>query len=145
MKSCFAAAILSLLVLLPSARAEGPDDDYVSIYALIEQGDKLSDKGDVKTARAKYAEAQSALKRLRTENPDWNVKAVKYRLNYLAAKLAQTAAQATGGSSAASAGLVQTGEPVEMKIKWEVGKRYLQRLEMTQDSEMNLPGSPQSM
>jgi hypothetical protein len=35
------------------------------------------------------------------------------------------------------------GEAVEMKIKWEVGKRYVQRVEMAQTMDMNMPGSPQ--
>ncbi len=158
MKPFFVVMLLSLLVLSPAARAvDGPEDDYAAIYGLILQGDAMSDKGDLKSAHAKYAEAQTALKKLRFDNPDWNVKAVKYRLNYLASRLEQTAVKnppptatnsttnAANQSSPASADSAQAGEPVEMKVKWNVGKRYVQRMESTQATEMTLPGSPQPM
>jgi len=159
MKPFFVVMLLYLLVLSPSARAaDGPEDDYATIYGLILQGDSLSDKGDLKSAHARYAEAQTALKKLRFDNPDWNVKAVKYRLNYLATKLAQTASQAppaaatnapttnaAGETPSAAPDSVQAGEPVEMKLKWDVGKRYVQRMESTQGTEMTLPGTTQPM
>ncbi len=153
MKSIFVGVVLALLLLLPAARAEGPDDDYVSIYALIEQGDTLNDKGDLKSARAKYAEAQSALKQLQADNPGWNVKAINYRLNYLTAKLTQPATQAspvatansTIDASPAAPDSAQAKAPVELKLKWDLGKRYVQRMEMEQGTETALPGSPQLM
>lgn len=150
MKSLFAGMILmTLLLLLPTARAEGPDDDYVNIYTLILQGDTLNDKGDLKAARAKYVEAQSALKQLQTENPGWNAKVIKYRLDYLTSKLAQSATQATASranrSASAAPDSAQAGEPMGLKLRWDVGKRYMQRMEMMQASETALPGSPQPM
>ncbi len=148
MRAFFTAILLTLAVYLPSVQAQGPEADYANIYALVLQGDTLNAKGDWRTAHARYAEAQAALKNLRADNPDWNLKAVKYRAKYLAEKLAETAAPpaADAGAPAGespSAAPAQTGEPVEMKLKWELGKRYEQLIETSQASAMSLPGSPQ--
>ncbi|MDB6124953.1 MAG: hypothetical protein JWQ71_3946 [Pedosphaera sp.] len=37
----------------------------------------------------------------------------------------------------------QSNEPVELKVKWQVGKRYLQRMDMTQGTESSVPNMPQ--
>jgi tetratricopeptide (TPR) repeat protein len=91
-KRLLVAMILSLLALLPRAWADGPDDQYVTIYNLIQQGDVYYDKGQVASARARYEDALSVLKRFQAANPDWNVKVVKYRINYLSGKLRELAA-----------------------------------------------------
>src|SRR5262249_23085826 len=67
--------------------AEGPDDQYVRIYYLIQEADSWNEKGDLRQAIAKYMEAQSALKTLQVLNPDWNERVVNYRLDYIARKL----------------------------------------------------------
>ncbi|MDB6066764.1 MAG: Tetratricopeptide 2 repeat protein [Pedosphaera sp.] len=89
MKPFFSIMILLLLALAPAAWADAPDDQYVHIYTLIQQGDTLNEKGELASAVAKFAEAQAALKRFQANYPDWNVKVVKYRLNYLNAKIAE--------------------------------------------------------
>ena len=81
--------ILSLLALLPKVWAEGPDDQYVTIYNLIQLGDMYNEKGQVASARANYEDALSVLKKFQAANPDWNVKVVKYRINYLNGKLTE--------------------------------------------------------
>ena len=43
------------------------------------------------------------------------------------------------------AGLTDSGAPVEMKLKWQTGKRYGERLEATITSDANLPGQSQPM
>src|SRR5579863_7103420 len=83
--------IFAFLALLPRVWADGPDDQYVTIYNLIQQGDILNEKGQVASARAKYEDALSVLKRFQAAYPDWNVKVVKFRLNYLAGKLTELA------------------------------------------------------
>ena len=93
MKSLYTALIFSLLFLAPMARADGPDDQYVSIYNLIQQGDTLAEKGHAASAMARYAEAQGVLKRFQSNYPDWNVKVVKYRLKYLQGKITQLSSQ----------------------------------------------------
>jgi hypothetical protein len=41
-----------------------------------------------------------------------------------------------------SAAVPSASGPVEMKLKWNVGKKYVQRMEMNQTMEMNLPDAP---
>jgi tetratricopeptide (TPR) repeat protein len=89
MKRFLALVLFSLLALSPGAWAEGPDDQYVGIYNLIQQADSLTEKGRLPQAMTKYLEAQTSLKKFQTGYPDWNVKVVKYRLNYLATKISQ--------------------------------------------------------
>lgn len=88
MKCFFALAGLMLAVLLSQARAEGPDDEYVRIYTLIQQGDSLNSSDQAVQALAKYSEAQTALQRFKRLYSDWNTRVVDFRLNYLAAKIA---------------------------------------------------------
>src|SRR5258707_2377176 len=80
--------LLALLASLLGARREGPDDQYVRIYNLIQQADSLQANGQPSQALTKYLEAQSGLQRFRKGYPEWNVKVVNFRLNYLAAKVA---------------------------------------------------------
>src|SRR6185312_5233527 len=91
MKTIVALLAFSLLLLSSTARADGPDDQYVTIYNLIQQGDTLSEKGQSAPAMTKYAEAQTALKRFQSGYPDWNPKVVKFRLKYLAEQIAKIA------------------------------------------------------
>ena len=85
-----------LLGLWP-ARADGPDDQYLQIYNLIQQADDLNTNGKPAPAKAKYQEAQTALKAFQKEYPDWNVKLVAYRLNYVVGKIAALSAKPAAG------------------------------------------------
>jgi hypothetical protein len=94
-KKCFSGwVILALLLALCAARAEGPDDDYLAIYNLIDQADTLNASGNASQALAKYVQAQRALAQFQRDNPGWNVKTVSFRLDYLAGKIAATSGQA---------------------------------------------------
>jgi Flp pilus assembly protein TadD len=100
MKRFLAWMLLFSLVIAPLARADGPDDQYVSIYSIITQADDFNAKGQIAPAMAKYAEAQSDLKRFQLTYPDWNVKVVKFRLKYLDGKIAQLSAQSAAAAAA---------------------------------------------
>jgi tetratricopeptide (TPR) repeat protein len=102
MKRFITWIVFSSLFVAPLARADGPDDQYVTIYNLISQADGLNDKGQIPEAMAKYAEAESALKRFQMVYPDWNLKVVKFRLKYLDGKIAQLSAQAAASNAAAT-------------------------------------------
>jgi hypothetical protein len=93
MKSFLVLMAMALLALVPAAWADGPDDQYVAVYSLIQQGDALNEGGHPAAAIAKYTEAQNALKRFQASYPDSYVKVVKFRLNYLATKITQLSAQ----------------------------------------------------
>jgi len=70
------------------AQADVGDDQYLQIYGLIQQADELNSSGKAALAKAKYQEAQTALKSFKSDYPNWNVKLVTYRLSYVVQKLA---------------------------------------------------------
>ena len=98
-----------LLAICPLAQADLGDDQYLQIYTLIQQADELNSNGEAGLAKAKYREAQTALKSFKTDYPNWNVKLVASRLNYLAQKLgdplekSRPAAGVSAGSNAPEA------------------------------------------
>jgi len=65
------------------AQAQGPDEQYLRIYSLIQEGDRLNASGESGTARAKYVEADGALKKLQAGYPNWNEKVVRFRIRYI--------------------------------------------------------------
>jgi len=85
----FAVFVLALS-LLPTARAqENPDDQYLVIYALIQQADTFNNSGESRRALDDYVEAQTDLQKFHRIFPDWYPKIVDFRLNYLADKIAE--------------------------------------------------------
>lgn len=80
--------VVALFMALQLARAEGPDDQYMRVFNLIQEADALDTGGKSGPALAKYKEAQAALRTLKNDNPGWNAQAVTYRFNYLAEKIA---------------------------------------------------------
>ncbi|MGD0261367.1 MAG: DUF6263 family protein [Verrucomicrobiota bacterium] len=99
------SALLVLALLLGSwpARADGPDDEYLRIYSLILQADDLNTNGKAAPAKAKYQEAQTALRDFQKDYPDWNVKLVAYRLNYVAQKVAALSVKPPAAAAATNA------------------------------------------
>src|SRR2546428_13073476 len=82
-----------LFGLLLIACAQGPDEQYLRVYNLIQEADRLSDSGSSRQALEKYTEAQAALRKLKEVYPSWNEKVISYRLNYVETKLAPLAAR----------------------------------------------------
>ena len=97
MRLCL-ALLLTLMVALPAAnlRAGGPDDQYIIIYGLIQEGDVLSERSETRQALAKYLEAQTALQRFQKGFPEWGEDVVKFRLNYLANQISALSSKAQG-------------------------------------------------
>ena len=87
------SVIVALLLAVAGARAEGPDDQYIRIYNLIQEADKLNSAGQPSEALPKYLEAQTALQRFQKGYPDWNVQVISFRLNYVAGKIAAVSAR----------------------------------------------------
>ncbi len=81
-----ALAFGSLATHLPAAAS--PQDDYLQIYVMINEGDKLNTAGQASQAREKYETALTRLEKLKNENPEWEPTIVKYRIKYLNDKLA---------------------------------------------------------
>jgi tetratricopeptide (TPR) repeat protein len=85
----FAALVIAFFLAVPAVHAQqSPDDQYVIIYVLIQQGDANLNAGEPKQALGDYVEAQHELKQFQQVYSDWNPMIVNYRLNYLAEKIA---------------------------------------------------------
>ena len=85
MLRCFAV----LLALVWAARVcAGPDDDFITIYNLIQVTDSQNSAGRVVDAREGYLKAQQLLRQLQKSYPAWNERVIAYRLRYVAEKLA---------------------------------------------------------
>ncbi len=87
MKRIFLLSLLLFSILGLFVQAEGPDDQYVQIYRLIQAGDQLRASGESQLAQEKYVEAQSGLKKLKLSYPNWNENVIEFRLNYVTEKL----------------------------------------------------------
>jgi tetratricopeptide (TPR) repeat protein len=100
MKRLVAVAFAAFFVFGSGARAAAPDEQYVGLYGLIQEADKLNAAGQTRAAVTKYLEAQVGLKNLQSASPDWNPKIVNFRIQYIASKLeplAQKPATAVAG------------------------------------------------
>jgi Flp pilus assembly protein TadD/tetrahydromethanopterin S-methyltransferase subunit B len=107
------SVVVVLLLLAAGARAEGPDDQYVAIYNLIQEADSLNNAGQFTKALAKYHEAQTALLQLQKGYPDWSADVVKFRLKYIANAMDALAAKvpAPAAPPANTSGQNQAGPP----------------------------------
>ncbi len=84
----FAACVIAFFSAVAAVQAQqSPDDQYVIIYVLIQQGDASLTGGQPKQALGDYVEAQRELKQFQAAYSDWNPMIVNYRLNYLAEKI----------------------------------------------------------
>lgn len=70
------------------ALAQSADEQYVRIYQIVQEADRLNEAGQGRPAAAKYLEAQDALRRFQAVYPGWNERVINYRLNCVATKLA---------------------------------------------------------
>lgn len=93
MKWILYLSILLLSAAGPTVWAQGPDDQYVQVYRLIQQADQFGASGQSSMARDKFLEAQSALKKLQTSYPNWNVNVIEFRLHYVEEKLGSIPAE----------------------------------------------------
>ena len=83
-----------LAALLPSARAQqGPDDQYIILYTMMQQADALDSSGQPRQALAQYVQVQGELEKFQKIYPDWSPRIVSFRLNYLAEKIAEVTAK----------------------------------------------------
>jgi tetratricopeptide (TPR) repeat protein len=93
MKFFVALAILLLAGLSPAFAQQNADDQYINIYGAIQQADSFANSGQPQSALNQYVEAQAQLQRFQKIFPDWNPTITKFRLKYLAAKIAALTAQ----------------------------------------------------
>ena len=145
--------LLASLVALCPARAEEPEDIYLRIFALIQQADLLSSRGQTEKALPKYKEAQTRLDQFKRDYPEWNDKAVAYRLNYTTEKLAllskeapsgaetqptQTGTKATAPASTAQVKLLDAGAEPRTVLRLHPKPGDKQALGVTMKMAMNI-------
>ncbi len=91
--------IYALLTGLWVAQAQGPDDQYISIYSLIQEAGRLNSIGRPGEALPKFVEAQTALQRFQKSYPEWNPNVIRFRLNDVAAKIAEISPRVPGAAT----------------------------------------------
>ena len=114
----FALAALAVFSTVShGGAAASPQDDYLQIYVMINEGDKLSQGGQNSQAREKYETALTRLEKLKNENPEWEPTIVKYRIKYLNDKLAnlKTAKESSTPPPAAAAPAPAAPAPLSEK------------------------------
>ncbi len=151
MKRFFALVMAALLVGLPRARAEGPDDLYVRIYSTIQEADSLKNLGQSSEALAKYRAALSALQSFQKGYPDWNAKVVQFRVDYLTTQIGALSAkvpappaaarEATTNVAASRAPPLNPAAPPARDLRPPRGIGTSQAQE-ARDSGLPSPGSP---
>jgi chromosome segregation ATPase len=77
-------SIVVLSCLAWMACAQGPDDQFIVAYNLIQQADQSR---DVRAAARLYEEAQVQLRRIQRGYPNWNERVINYRIRYCGEKL----------------------------------------------------------
>jgi hypothetical protein len=110
-------AILSLAVSLCLVRADEKEDEYLRIYDLVQAADKLNTTSKSSAALEKYKEALVALRKFKVNHPEWNVKTVSYRLNYLSQKIATLSAPPAAPETNPSSNASNAGPPSESTVK----------------------------
>lgn len=78
-------SILVLLLCTWAACAQGPDDQFIVAYNLIQQADQTK---DVRQSARLYEEAQNQLRKIQRGYPNWNERVINYRLRYCSDKIA---------------------------------------------------------
>jgi tetratricopeptide (TPR) repeat protein len=113
MKWFSALAAASMLAAAPVVQAIGPDDDYISIYQLIEDAEQSLSLNQTAQARAKFQAAQEVLKKFKATYPAWNEATVDFRLKYVTENLAKLAppAAAPAQPQQPSTGTPATADP----------------------------------
>lgn len=88
MNRVFAVIGALFLALALSARAASPEDQYLAIYYLIQQGDAALAGGKNAEAGERYSDARDSLLKLQRVYPNWQTNVVGFRLEYLDKRLA---------------------------------------------------------
>lgn len=134
----FAALIIAIFLAVPAIFAQqNPDDQYVIVYTLIQQGDGYLDAGQPARALDNYQEAQNELQKFQQVYSDWNPKIVEFRLNYLTARIASIKSQMTSTHTVATAtNAASTGaSPAPTDLQSQVSSLTTQIHQLQSDNE----------
>lgn len=94
MKFVFAVFIAVVVFgAMPARAQQDADDQYLTIYALMQQADNLGDSGQPRQALGQYTEIKNELLRFQRIYPGWNPQIISFRLKYLDGKIADMTAR----------------------------------------------------
>ena len=96
----FLALVGAGILLLAAVSAHAQEEQYVQVYNLIQDADASVGSDAPLQALNKYLRAQTELQKFQKVYPDWNGRIVNFRLNYLAAKIADLSGRVPAASSA---------------------------------------------
>jgi len=130
----FATLAIALFLVLPVRAQENPDDQYVIIYTLIQQGDANLDSGQPQRALDNYREAQTELQKFQQVYSDWNPNIISFRLNYLAQKIAALTPP-TPAANAPVAPAKTLAVPVPVDLSSQVNSLNAQLHQLQADNE----------
>lgn len=100
MKRVVWCLLLGLSLLGPGRLAgAGPDDDFIRIYALIQQGDTFFQNNRVGEARTRYSEALRLLEEFEKNYPAWNDALIRFRKQYLQERIGAPPATPAPGAA----------------------------------------------
>ncbi len=119
--------VCGLLLILIPAGAQGPDDRFVVVYGLIQQGDALAAAGRTSEARERYREALVQLQQLDKDFPRWNQQIVEFRKQYLEARVGTPTAPTEPRSVGAPTTEKTADDPRLAAIEAELGQIKAER------------------
>jgi Flp pilus assembly protein TadD len=93
MKRLFVLALFALCFCSVPGRADELDDQYLQVFGLIQEADKLS-ANLPNQAMAKYLQAQAILEKFQQTDPKWNATVVSFRLSYVSSQIASLSPKA---------------------------------------------------
>ena len=148
----------SLLLVLWSGHAATPEEDYLKVFEQIQQADKLIAGAKTNAALARYQEAQDGLNAFRKAHPDLLVSTIRFRLSYVANKIAALTAKplaagpnalpgtnaAATASSAQKVSLLEAGAGPHqaLRIHPKPGDKQTITLTTRTVTEVSTPGAP---
>ncbi len=102
-----AVLFLALLTLLGGIEAGHaaltPQDQFLKIYFLLQDAERMERNGQYASARGRYTEVADQLTDLKKNYPDWEPSIVNFRIKYARDKIAQLADKSDPPSSTAPA------------------------------------------
>lgn len=93
--TCLAAILSAALPLAPLFAQQAPEDVYYQAYKDFQNSETLEQKGDIDGAVSRLRNAESILKQLSKQNPDWKAVIVEYRLRKIRESLDRLESQVT--------------------------------------------------
>ncbi|SDU15899.1 hypothetical protein SAMN05444156_2316 [Verrucomicrobium sp. GAS474] len=76
-----------------------PQDQFLKIYFLLQDADRMEQKGQYASSRSRYTEVADQLSDLKKNYPDWEPSIVNFRIKFARDKIAQLADKADSNPS----------------------------------------------